>query len=400
MQENNDRQQKQKRGRKNTSDMTRIEQIRRRKREKRMRAAVVLVLVLAALLAYLGGLLAPSINFFSNMLDSARIALSPGEGWPLTIEPDGLLDAREFSGGVALLDESDLVLLSSSAAQLRRIPHGYADPAVAIGGSRAVLYNRGGSELRVESRTRTLLTKEMPFDILTAGCAKNGAFAVATGAERYNAQITVYDASFNEVYYCYLAQDTPMRIAFTDSGKKLAAACMDVQGGAFGANIHLYDTRSETAGAVIRVQALPLEMVWISDTSIMVVCDSFTGVYDAVTGEETARYDYGGRSVLFADYRRRNLALCFGDASRIGMNEVVVIDQQMQPVFEEHLGFEVEDILLTGTDLYVLRRDVAAKFKLDGSEAATVELENEGQFLIYGRKPFCVTAKEILQLAY
>ena len=75
------------------SDMPRIEQIRRKKREKRLRAAAVLVLVLAAILAYLGGLLAPSINFFSNLLDSARIALSPGEGWPQKIEPDSLADA-------------------------------------------------------------------------------------------------------------------------------------------------------------------------------------------------------------------------------------------------------------------------------------------------------------------
>ncbi|MEG1873696.1 MAG: hypothetical protein RR194_06565, partial [Ruthenibacterium sp.] len=95
------------------SDMSRIEQIRRKKRERRLRTAVLLVLLLAVLFAYLGGLLAPSINLLSNMVDSAKIALLPGEGWPVAISADPLRICS-LSGGVALLDESDLVLYSQT----------------------------------------------------------------------------------------------------------------------------------------------------------------------------------------------------------------------------------------------------------------------------------------------
>lgn len=394
------RQGEEKRRRAPKSDMPRIEQIRRKKREKRLRAAAVLVLVLAAILAYLGGLLAPSINFFSNLLDSARIALSPGEGWPQKIEPDSLADAYSLSGGLALLDNSDLVMYSSTGRQLRRIPHGYASPAVAVGGARAVLYDRGGTDLRVESRPRTLLTRQTDYAILTAGCSDNGSFAVATRAERYTAQITIYDPSFNEIYFCYLAQDIPMLLSFSDNSRYLAAACMDVEGGSFGSRIHLYDTHSTEAGAVFRVDALPLQMIWLSDASLLVVTDSFAAVYNTADGAETARYSYGGESLLYADSYRGNLALCFGDESRHSVSRAVVVDQNMQLLAQFDLGYAVRDILLTSAHLEILGRDEVRQYDLTGVNTGTLALDDEGEFLVRGKKTYCVTAKEILQLSY
>lgn len=393
-------QQTQKRQRRPKSDMPKIEQIRRRKHERRLRTAVLLVLVLAGLLAYLGGLLAPSINFFSNLLDSTRIALLPGEGWPVEISPNGLKNAQSLANGAVLLDESDLVLYSSTAKELRRIPHSYADPAVSVGGARVVLYNRGGTELRVESRSRTLLTKATDYDILTVGAAENGTFAVATKSERYNAQITVYDPSFNEVYYCYLAKDTPMHLAFTANGKRFAAACMDVAGGSFGAQLHLYNTDSEEAGTVFRIEALPLQMVYLSEESLLVVTDSFAAVYATADGTQTARYDYNGRSLLAADYWRKNLVLCFGNENRQTVSDAVVVDTAMQQLAQVELGYGIQDILFTGDAVMVLSTDCAYRYDLTGALTGTQPLAAQGEFLLHSKIPLCVTAKEILQLAY
>ena len=70
------------------SDMPRIEQIRRRKSEKRLRRAVLAVLVLTGIFLYLGGVFAGSINFFGDLLDTAKITLLPGDGWPATLDID------------------------------------------------------------------------------------------------------------------------------------------------------------------------------------------------------------------------------------------------------------------------------------------------------------------------
>lgn len=389
-------QQKKRRGR---SDMTKIEQIRRRKHEKRLRAAVGMVLVLAVVLAYLGGLLAPSINFFSNLLDSAKIALLPGDGFPAALDSTGVLNVQALSGGAALLDASDLVLYSPTAKELRRIPHGYADPAIAVGGARTVLYNRGSTELRVESRTRTLMTKTTDYEIITAGIADNGTFAVVTKAERYNAEITVYNASFDEIYYCYLAEDTPLSVAFSESGKRFAAVCLHVAGGSFGTQIHLYDTTKSEQVGQISTNALPLELYYLNESSLLVICDSYAAVYDAATGAEQARYDYNGAQLLCADRWRKNIVLCFGDANRTAVNRALVLDSNMQPLLSLPLGYEVRDVLLQSDTLTVLSADTAVAYDLTGAEKSRTALETEGEFLVRANKPLVVTAKEILQLS-
>ena len=68
------------------SDMPRIEQIRRRKHERRLRRGALALAVLVALFLYLGGVFSASVNLFGDLLDSARIALTPGAGWPVGME--------------------------------------------------------------------------------------------------------------------------------------------------------------------------------------------------------------------------------------------------------------------------------------------------------------------------
>ncbi len=55
-----------------------------------------------------------------------------------------------------------------SGTRLNSIQSGYARPAIAAGKTRFVLYNRSGSELRVESRTQNLYTKTMDRTISCA----------------------------------------------------------------------------------------------------------------------------------------------------------------------------------------------------------------------------------------
>ena len=244
------------------------------------------------------------------------------------------------------------------------------------------------------------MTKNTEFDIITAGVAENGTFAVATKAERYAAQLTVYNASFEEIYYCYLSQDTPMQISFAQSGRRFAAACMRVADGGFGAVVHLYDTSMPDEVAEIELSALPLELYYISDHQLLIICDSFAAMYDPATGAQSARYDFGGAQLLCADRWRKNIVLCFGDASRVATNRAVVLDAGMQQLLALGLGYDVRDVQLSADKLTVLSADRAVEYDLTGEQTGSWQLETEGEFLLRAKKPLVVTAKEILQLTY
>ncbi len=383
------------------SDMPRIEQIRRRKSEKRLRRAVLAVLVLTGIFLYLGGVFAGSINFFGDLLDTAKITLLPGDGWPATLDIEGLVDAKPLGGGVALCGKSELQLYSPTAKLLRTVQHGYAEPAMVTGNARVCVYNRGGKELRVESRSRTLATKSYDYPILTVGMSPGGTMAVATKAERYLASITVYSPTFDEIYYAYLAENYPLALAVSQDGKHLAIACMQVENGSFGTRLLLYDmTKSDTTAGQTVVDIAdnaPLQLRYLPTGELVVVCDGFAGIYNAETGQQVARYDYGGRTLLAADGYGKNTLLVFGTAGSSTASSCVLLGETLQQLAVVSPGVDVQDVALGAEYFYALGKKAVVGYTLAGEEVDRQVLPAEGMKIVPGKAAFTITAKEILQ---
>ena len=383
------------------SDVPRLEQIRRRKNERRMRRAALVLVALIAFFLYLGGVFSASINLFSDLLDSARIALTPGEGWPEELKIDGLVDAQPISGGIALCGSSELVLYSSTARQLRSVSHGYADPGMAAGDTRVCVYNRGGNELRVESRSRSLFTQTTEYPILTAAMASGGTMAVATRSERYLAEITVYNPNFEAIYYAYLAEYYPFLMQLSDNGRQLAVCCMKVENGAFGAQLQLYDLTKEGEEGTLSVtlaDCVPLQMAYTSAGKLLVVCDSFTALYDPATGQQDARYDYGDSPLLTADIHDRSALLVFGDPDSTAAGSCVLLGRDLQPAASVSTDFQVQDAALGQSGFYLIGKQLAVGYNLSGEENLRQSLTAEGKQVVVGGKILAITAKEILQL--
>lgn len=383
------------------SDVPRLEQIRRRKNERRMRRAAVVLVALVAFFLYLGGVFSASINLFSDLLDSARIVLTPGEGWPTALQMDGLVDAQPISGGIALCGSSELVLYSSTARQLRSVTHGYADPGMAAGNTRICIYNRGGNELRVESRSRSLFTQTTEYPILTAAMSSGGTMAVATRSERYLAEITVYNPNFEAIYYAYLAEYYPFLMRLSDNGRQMAVCCMKVENGTFGAQLQLYDLTKEEQDSRISVEltdCVPLQMSYTSSGTLVVVCDSFTALYNTSTGEQTARYDYGDNQLLTAAIYNSNVLLVFGNPNSTAAGSCVLLGRDLQPAASVSTDFDVRDAALGKSGFYLIGKQIAVGYNLSGEEIIRQSLESEGKKVIAGGKILAVTAKEILQL--
>ena len=78
------------------------------------------------------------------------------------------------------LGSTDVAVFGANGAKLRTIQPSYARPAIAVGNTRFALYNRAGTELRIESRTGTLYTTRTDAGILLCAMSPNGTTAVVT----------------------------------------------------------------------------------------------------------------------------------------------------------------------------------------------------------------------------
>lgn len=349
--------------------LTRLSELRRQRKLRHIRKVVLITLLAVGLLIYFTGVWRKAFTAAGDLADSIQIALSPEPGWPVRTGIPEILQLEPLSGGFAELGRKDLVVYSSGGQRLRSIQHGYARPAISVGNSRLCLYNRSGNELRVESRTRTLETREFDQPIQLAEMSPNGSIAVVTGARQALAELTVLDPSMNFRYRMNLTEESgmPSRIAFAADNRRFAVACLTADNGSLATHLYFLDTRRDEATAEITVSGSQvLDMHWITENSLLVIYRGMAIVYDAADGSEKAVFSYGGRPLAASSVCGQNTALLFSQPMTDTPARLVVLDPDMQILADIQVPSPAESVVCTRTEVYVLRKTSVAAYNLAG----------------------------------
>lgn len=124
-----------------------ISKAKRRKRRRRLGFLAFVLAVAMLMLFYFSGLYLNAAMGLGDLYDTARIALTPGDGFPMDFAMTGFWRAEELgAGGFAALGSKDMAVFSGTGAELRRIQHGYANPGITASDTRVCVYSRGGRD--------------------------------------------------------------------------------------------------------------------------------------------------------------------------------------------------------------------------------------------------------------
>ena len=272
-----------------------LEQARARVRARRLRRTALIVAVLTAVVLFTTGLVGSSVALVKDCVDTTRIALMPGPGWPQqtgVMEPTRVLP---MTGGFVELGGDSCVVYSRTGTRLNSIQSGYGRPALAAGKTRFVLYNRSGNELRVESRTQNLYTKKLENNIFLCVMSDNGTLAVVTDDVSSMAELLVYSPTMEQQLRWNMTSNdgTPLRMAFSPDSRRLAAAAVTAGGGQMQTNLYVVTLAQGDPVNVGSQSGVPQWVGWLSGTTLLAVYDSRAILYNAAGGER-ARYEFGG----------------------------------------------------------------------------------------------------------
>ena len=274
-----------------------LEQARARVRNRRIRRTALIVAALTLVVLFATGFVGSSVAMAKDWADTARILLFPGTGWP---QQTGVMEVEQLAalnGSFVELGEEGCVVWSRTGTRLNAIQSGYARPALAAGKNRFVLYNRSGNELRVESRTQNLYTKTMENSITLCAMADNGTLAVVTEDPGSAARLRIYSSSMEEQLSWSLTttDGTPLRMAFSPDGRRLAVAAVTVSGGQMVTNFYIVTLAQGNPVLVGSGSGAAQWLSWPSAQSVLALCDSRAVLYNASGGEKAA-YDFTGQT--------------------------------------------------------------------------------------------------------
>ena len=287
-----------------------LEAARARVRTRRIRRTVIIVAVLTILVLFATGAVGSSIARAKDLVDTAVITLAPAPGWP---QQTGITDpdtVQQLSGAFVEMGGDSCAVYSMNGTRLNSIQSGYARPAIAAGKTRFVLYNRSGSELRVESRTQNLYTKTMDSTIYLCAVADAGQVAVATDDTDSVAKLTVYSSAMEQVLSWNLtsAEGTPLRMAFSPDSRRIAVAAVTANGGQLTTNLYVLALAQGDPVQLGTATSVPQWLGWLSGDSVLALYEDRAVLYGA-NGGEKASYDFGGSTLVDVDTENGGVAL-------------------------------------------------------------------------------------------
>lgn len=363
-----------------------IEAARQRLRSRRMRRTMLLVALVAAAVIYLTGLVNTSVMLLEDMADTVRIALMPEQGFPQQTGAGAVYQAETLGGSFVVLGEEGCTVFSNGGGRLNTVGTGYARPALAAGKNSFVLYNRSGSELRVESRTRELYTRQTEGHIYLCALSDRGELAVVTDDVRKLALLTIYDANRNELltWSTTTAEGVPLRMDFSPDGTQLAIAAVTAQDGQMVTNLYLLNLRAgEPQLLASEPGSTPLALTWCSNDRLLAVCDTHAALYGS-DGSAQGRYDFGGQDVAALSAEGGGLAVLFGSGPS---STALLLDgglgvQYTGPVPNAH------GIVRGNGAFYLLCESSVECYGLDGAYQWSYPLDARPQALLAGEDLF------------
>ena len=361
-----------------------LEQARQRARNKRIRRTAVLLVLLTGIVLFATGLVGSSVAMAKDFIDTARIAILPGAGWPQQTGVSEVTQVESLTGSFVELGKEGCVVYSRSGKKLNSIQSGYARPALAAGKNRFVLYNRSGNELRVESRTQNLYTKQLENSIFLCAMADNGNLAVVTEDVSAMAKLLIYNSSMEQVLSWSMSSNdgTPLRMAFSPDGRKLAAAAVTAGGGQMMTNLYLVNLASGDPVSLANQSGVPQWLGWTSASTILAVYDSRAVLYNAGGGERAA-YEFAGNTLKDISVDAAgNVALLLGSGQ---LHQAVLLDKSLNVQFSGTVS-SANSIVRAGSLFYLLSDSGVECYNTSGEQQWSQTLAAKPQALLADTK--------------
>ena len=346
-----------------------LEQARQRARNKRIRRTAVLLVLLTGIVLFATGLVGSSVAMAKDFIDTARIALLPGAGWPQQTGVSEVTQVESLTGSFVELGKEGCVVYSRSGKKLNSIQSGYARPALAAGKNRFVLYNRSGNELRVESRTQNLYTKQLENSIFLCAMADNGNLAVVTEDVSAMAELLIYNSNMEQVLSWSMSSNdgTPLRMA---------------GGGQMMTNLYLVNLASGDPVSLANQSGVPQWLGWTSASTILAVYDSRAVLYNAGGGERAA-YEFAGNTLKDISVDAAgNVALLLGSGQ---LHQAVLLDKSLNVQFSGTVS-SANSIVRAGSLFYLLSDSGVECYNTSGEQQWSQTLAAKPQALLADTK--------------
>lgn len=292
--------------------------------------------------------------------------------FPLTVSGGIDYETANMNGSLVILSDANFYIYGLDGNLRESRQHAYANAMMEVAGKKALIYESSGNQFRVESKSKTLYTKELDEQIVFARLSSNGNVAVVTTSQLCACTIRVYDENGQEIY----SRDCVDRVsdlAFNPKGNGCSIVLLTVQDGQILSTVRsfLFDSKGE------QWTSDPLNTFCISlsvtDSGVFLMGDTRCAFYDNA-GQQTGMYAYTG-TLVGGSSENGKAALLFENETK-RRSSLVLLDSVGADPRQIDFDTVVKNVHVMDGNAYVLTKVGMETYSFDGTQKSSVEVSD------------------------
>ncbi len=305
-----------------------------------------------------------------------------GGSYPISVFGSEILDVKYNRTGYFMLTDAKLTAINDSGKEMLSVNHGYSNPYLVTGETRALVFDQGGNEacvFNLKEKTNDIVTKEK---IVNASIGRDGTFAIVTHSDSYAASVTVYDENSEILYEWNSAKDLISGVTISGSGKAIAVGTVHVENGQYKTAVRVLEFDSADAKSTTDLNGqIPL-MLDSNNKGISVIGEN---AYNFI------RWNKNDKTEIKSDYsidkfRKSSgrILLSLNHEGNKSENIIMLLDTKGQKICEFEYNGNITDIAPYGNHIYCLTED------------KIIILDKEGHVLRSGKSGYGATRIKVL----
>ena len=276
-----------------------------------------------------------------------------------------------------LNDLSYSVINSSSAQELIKDNHSYANPVIRVSGGYSVIIDQGSNVYRLDSSSENIYENSVDGKILCADVSDTGVIALATVSGIQKSTVTAYSKSLNQKMSYEVSGGYITSLAIDDRGRNVAFTVLSSDNAKIKSTIYTMSVNDpQPRSEFTYTNSSVLDLHFVSN-NVYVVGTDFVSVISSLT-KEVKVYEQGSiNTVSYYFNPADNLVIAFNDYTGAASSKIAYIQQNGKIKTQLDVNAEVKDITASGTEMTILTSSEVISYKIStGKETSRAAVDD------------------------
>lgn len=380
-----------------TTDLTKYR--KKKKLNKHLiRIVIILILVVATVIVWVNAdKIFEPLRGIASKVDTKT---SNDAGFPIELPGSARYSLQRTGEGFTLLTDTYLYSYGTDGSQVYALKHGYSNPALATSEKRILLFDKGGFNFSLYSRTSLMYKKAVDDKIMFASVGSDNLTAVVTRSDRYSNILYVYDDGGNWKYTRKFADENVLQVSTVGDGEHLIVTTLSSLNGDIITNIYKFSIKKNEGNIwryTFRNNSLPCGL-YADKNTVITVCDNTVLAINGGDGTLRDSFSFSGTLkdlTISPDFT----AVHYDDISS-SKQIVAVLDAKGEETGVTTVNNNTVDILADDDKIYVLDGTKLRIFDTSMTDETDLAVENEGysRFIKIGDSIFMLGYQSIDRL--